>query len=197
VADVLRLAAAHLADGALAELRVPQADVGIYGWIDRWCLGLARLDWEGGPVWGWDGVLSGQRAVLRLVPGRGAVALLTNADNGRALYRSLFPVVLEQRFGIRMPPLRLDPQPGAAGDLSRFAGVYEWPDTRYEVTPTEVGLVLSSGRGTAEVLPIDERTFLLDAEDEDWPTIAFGAFHDSGQPGVLYRTLWGLPRRTA
>ena len=197
VGDVLRLAGAHLADGALAELRVPQADVGIHGWIDRWCLGLARLDWEGGPVWGWDGVLSGQRAVLRLVPGRGAVALLTNADNGRALYRSLFPVVLEQRLGVRMPPLGLDPQPGAAGDLSRFAGVYEWPDTRYDVVPTEVGLVLSSDRGTAEVLPIDDRTFLLDAEDEYWPTIAFGALDESGRPGVLYRMLWGLPRRTA
>ena len=33
-------------------------------------------------------------------------------------------------FGISVPPLRLEPTPGAAGDLSRFAGVYAWPDRR-------------------------------------------------------------------
>jgi CubicO group peptidase (beta-lactamase class C family) len=197
VTDVVRLAEAHLREPALAEMRVPHADVGIHGFIDRWCLGLAQLEWEGGPVWGWDGIISGQRAVLRLVPGRGAVALMTNGDNGRALYRSLFPSLMEERLGVRMPPLRLDPHPGAAGDLSRFAGVYEWPDTRYEVTPTEVGLVVSSGRETAEVLPIDQRTFVVDADDDDWPTLTFGALDESGRPGVLYPMLWGLPRRTA
>jgi hypothetical protein len=135
--------------------------------------------------------------VLRLVPGRGAAALLANGDDGRALYRSLFPILMEEWLGVRMPPLRLEPRRGAAGDLSRFAGTYEWPDTRYDVTPTEFGLTLASGRGTAEVLPIDDRTFLVDAAGEDWPTLTFGGFDEAGRPGVLYRTLWGLPRHTA
>ena len=197
IGDVLRFAEAHLDDPALAEMRVPHADVWVHGFIDRWCLGLAQFDWDGGPVWGWDGVIAGQRAVLRLVPGRGAAALLTNGSNGRALYRSLFPAVMGERLGVGMPALRLEPRVGAAGDLARFAGEYAWPDTRYDVTPTEHGLGLARAGKTVEALPLDERTFVVDPTDHDWPTMTFGAFDAAGRPGVLYRTLWGLPRRTA
>jgi hypothetical protein len=196
VTDLLRLAEAHLSDAALAEMRIPHAEARIPGWIDRWCLGWAQLDWDGGPVWGWDGVLSGQRAFLRIVPGRGAVALMTNGSNGRALYRSLFPALMDE-LGARVPPPLSEPSAGAAGDLSRFEGVYAWPDTRYEVSATGKGLTLATGAGTAEALPIDDRTFLLDATDHDWPTIAFDLFDAEGRPGVLYPMLWGLPRHTA
>jgi hypothetical protein len=50
-------------------------------------------------------------------------------------------------------------------------------------------------RGTIEVLPIDDRTFLVDAGEPDTPAMTFGAFDDSGRPGALYQMLWGLPRR--
>src|SRR4029450_10327099 len=50
------------------------------------------------------------------------------AAPARALYRSLFPILMQAWFGIAMPALRLDSSPGAAGDLARFAGVYAWPD---------------------------------------------------------------------
>ena len=64
-------------------------------------------------MWGWDGLISGSRAILRLVPGqRGAVVLLTNGSTGRALYRSLFPILMEAWFGVGMPALRLEPSPG-------------------------------------------------------------------------------------
>ena len=87
--------------GAVREARtrgsVPRGPAGcprevrIHGWLDAWCLGWARFDWDGGPVWGWDGLIEGQRAILRLLPEhRGAVVLLTNGSTGRALYRSLF-----------------------------------------------------------------------------------------------------------
>ena len=135
VTDLLRFAALHLEDSSLAALRAVHAEVPIYGWLDSWCLGWARFDWEGGPVWGWDGVISGERSVLRIVPEhRAAVVLMTNGSTGRAMYRSLFAELMESLFGIRVPPLRLDASPGAAGDLSRFAGVYAWPDRRVEVT---------------------------------------------------------------
>jgi CubicO group peptidase (beta-lactamase class C family) len=196
VTDLLRLADAHLSDPILAEMRVPHAETRIPGWIDRWCLGCAQLDWDGGPVWGWDGVLSGQRAFLRIVPGRGAVVLMTNGSNGRALYRSLFPLLMEE-LGVRVAPLALQPSADAAGDLSRFEGVYAWPDTRYEVAATGKGLTLATGAGTVEALPIDDRTFLLDPTDDDWPTITFDGFDAEGRPGVLYTMLWGLPRHTA
>ena len=55
---------------------------------------------------------------------------MTNSDTGRALYRSLFPELMQSLFEITVPPLRLDAEPGAAGDLSRFAGVYAWHDRR-------------------------------------------------------------------
>jgi CubicO group peptidase (beta-lactamase class C family) len=88
--DVLRLARAHLENPMLEVLRTAHAEVRIQSWLDAWCLGLARFDWEGGPVWGWDGLISGDRAILRLLPDQhGAVVLLTNGSSGRALYRSL------------------------------------------------------------------------------------------------------------
>ena len=97
-------------------------------------------------------------------------------------------------FGISVPPLRLDASPGAAGDLSRFVGIYAWPDRQVEVTETASGLLIRSERGEVHTLPLDERTFLVDAMDPDNPTVTFGAFDAAGRPRVLYVMLWGLPR---
>jgi CubicO group peptidase (beta-lactamase class C family) len=195
VADLLRFAALHLEDPSLAALRAVHAQVSIYGWLDSWCLGWARFDWEGGQVWGWDSVVNGERSVLRIVPEhQAAVVLMTNSSTGRAMYRSLFADLLPSLFGIKVPPLRLDASPGAAGDLSRFAGVYAWPDRRVEVTATGSGLSIKDEHDETDVVPLDERTFLVDALDPDNPTVTFGAFDAAGRPRVLYLMLWGLPR---
>ena len=191
--DLLRFAERHLDDPALEVLQSAHSELTLPGWLDAWCLGWARFDWprvdgHAGPVWGWDGVMPGQRAILRFVPGaRGAVVLLTSSDTGRALYRSLLPAVLEEQFGVRMPELRLEPDAGAAGDLSRFEGVYAWPDRRWEVTATDPGLLLDGDEGVLEAVAIDDRTFLTDPDDPDTPTVTFA-------DGVLYRMIWGLPR---
>jgi CubicO group peptidase (beta-lactamase class C family) len=193
--DLLRLAGRQMDDPALARLRTTSAEVRIHGWLDAWGLGWARFDWAGGPVWGWDGLMAGQRSVLRMVPHRrGAVVLLTNSGTGRALYRSLFPDLMRECFGVGMPALRLEPSPGAAGDLSRFAGVYRWPDRSFTVTATGTGLTIAGARSTVEVAPIDEQTFLVDAGDPDTPTVTFGGFDDDGRPGALYQMLWAHPR---
>ena len=42
-----------------------------------------------------------------------------------------------------------------------------------------------------------DRTFLVDAGDPDPPTVTFGAFDDTGRPGIVYEMLWGLPRVNA
>jgi hypothetical protein len=110
------------------------------------------------------------------------------------LYRSLFPELMHSFFDITVPPLRLGAEPGSAGDLTRFAGVYAWPDRRVEVTATESGLRIESENGVTEAVPIDERTFVVDALDPDNPTVTFGAFDAAGRPRVLYVMLWGLPR---
>jgi CubicO group peptidase (beta-lactamase class C family) len=194
-ADLLRFAQRHLQDPALGLLREPQAEVPLYGWLDAWCLGWARFDWEGGPVWGWDGVMPGHRAVLRFVPGaRGAAVLLTSSDTGRSLYRSLFPAVLDELFGVRMPELQLKPEAGAGGDLSRFEGAYAWPDQRWEVTVSGSGLRLDGPEGVLEAAPIDGSTFVTDPEDPDTPTVTFADFDADERPEVLYRMIWGSPR---
>jgi CubicO group peptidase (beta-lactamase class C family) len=195
VGDILRFAALHLGDPALATLRRPQPAPRIHGWLDGWCLGWGWFDWKGASVWGWDSVLNGERAVLRLVPERhAAVVLMTNSNTGRALYRSLFPDLMQSLFEISVPPLRLDAEPGAADDLSRFAGVYAWPDRRVEVTAAQACLLIKSERGETEALPLDEKTFLVDSTDPDNPTVTFGGFNAARQPRVLYVMLWGLPR---
>jgi CubicO group peptidase (beta-lactamase class C family) len=194
-ADLLRFAALHLEDPALSQLRAVHADVSIDGWLDAWCLGWARFDWEGAQVWGWDGLLTGERSVLRIVPEhRAAVVLLTNSSTGRALYRSLFAELMDALFGIRMPAPRREPSPDPPGDLSRFAGVYAWPDQQVEVTATGSGLLIKDEDGQAEALPLDDRTFLVDPKDPDTPTVTFGSFDGAGRPRILYRMLWGFPR---
>lgn len=195
VTDLLRFAALHLDDPSLASMREVHAEVSIYGWLDAWCLGWAWFDWAGGHVWGWDGLIGGERSVLRIVPERrSAVVLMTNGSTGRSMYRSLFPEVMESLCGISVPPLRLDPAAGAAGDLSRFGGAYGWPDRRVDVTPTGRGLLIIEGHDETEALPLEERTFLVDPADPDTPTVTFGAFDAAGRPQVLYEMLWGLPR---
>jgi CubicO group peptidase (beta-lactamase class C family) len=196
VTDLLRFAAAHLGDPTFAVMRDLHAEVSIHGWLDSWCLGWAAFDWEGGRTWGWDGLVPGERSVLRIVPNRGAaVVLMTNGSTGRAMYRSLFADLMASSFGISIPPLRLEPSPGAAGDLTRFAGVYAWPDRRMEVSSAGSYLLIKSEEGVSEARPLDERTFLLNAADPDNPTVTFGACDATGRPQVLYDMLWGLPRQ--
>jgi CubicO group peptidase (beta-lactamase class C family) len=191
--DVLRFARAQLEDPLLAELRSTHAEVRIHAWLDAWCLGCARFDWPGGTVWGWDGVIGGQRAILRLVPGHGAAVLLANADTGRALYRSLFAELMPVAFGIGVPPLVLEPA-GDIADLPRFAGLYAWPDSRFEVTVTDAGLTIESDDETMRATALDERTFLVDPDNPDSPSMTFGGFDENGRPAVLYSGLRGFPR---
>jgi CubicO group peptidase (beta-lactamase class C family) len=175
VSDLLRFAALHLEDPSLAVLRAVHADVSIHGWLDSWCLGWASFDWEGAQVWGWDGLVNGERSVLRIVPERqAAVVLMTNSSTGRAMYRSLLAELMESLFGIGVRPLRLDASAGAAGDLSRFAGVYAWADRQVDVTATASGLLIKTEEGETEALPLDDRTFLVDATSPDTPTVTFG-----------------------
>ena len=45
-----------------------------------------------------------------------------------------------------------------------------------------------------EALPLDGRTFIVDASDPGNPTLTFGELDATGRPRVLYLMLWGLPR---
>ena len=59
---------------------------------------------------------------------------------------------------------------------------------------TDSRLTMEGPDVSIEAVPIDGRSFLVDAADPDTPTVSFGAFDESGRPGVLYQMLWGLPR---
>jgi CubicO group peptidase (beta-lactamase class C family) len=195
VTDMLRFAALHLKDPALAPLRASQAEVSINGWLDAWCLGWARFDWLEGSVWGWDGLIDGERSVLRVLPEhKAAVALMTNASTGRAMYRTLFADLIPDLFGMTVPPVGLDPSTAQERDLSRYAGSYGWPDRRVEITATTRGLVIEEDGEARLALPVDERIFLVDPADPDNPTVTFGKSDQAGRPNVLYDMLWGLPR---
>jgi CubicO group peptidase (beta-lactamase class C family) len=195
VDDLLRFAALHLEDASLAALRTVHADVSILGWLDGWGLGWASFDWGGPDVWGWDGLVPGERSILRLLPEHeAALVLTTNAGSGRAMYRSLFGELVPSLFGSSFPPLRLEPPSGAGVDLARYAGVYAWPDREVRVTDRVDGLLLEADGGEYDAVPLDARTFLVGPADPDNPTVTFGAFDEAGRPGVLYLMLWGLPR---
>src|SRR5690242_15307004 len=195
--DLLQFASLHLSDPALAVLRDRQGAPRIHGWFDDWCLGWAWFDWDGGPAWGWDSVLPGERAVLRLFPDRQtAVVMLANSDNGRAMYRSLFAELMPTLCGVDVPPMSLNPEArhGAGGDFSPFAGSYAWPDRRIDVTSAAGFLELADDDGKVEARWVDEGIFLIDPSDPDTPTVTFGRLDSSGRPQALYAMLWGLPR---
>jgi CubicO group peptidase (beta-lactamase class C family) len=193
--DMLRFAALHLGDPALALMRCLQPSPRIHAWLDGWCLGWGCFDWAGGRVWGWDSVLPGERAFLRLLPEpRAAVVLLTNGETGRALYRSLFAALMPALLGIETAPLLLEAEAGAAGDLTRFAGIYGSPGRRIAVRPAEGSLRITTTSGDAEAIPLAERTFVVDRTDPDTPTVTFDAFDIAGRPQVLYDMIWALPR---
>ena len=194
IENLLRFAAVHLADPSLSEMRVPHAEVVIRGWLDAWGLGWGRFDWPGGGAWGWDGLIGGERCALRLLPQHdAAVAVMSNGSTGRAMYEGLLAELMTP-FGVNVPPRTINPSPGAADELSRFAGTYAWPDQRYEVSTTSSGLVIKGADNERSALPIDDRSFVVDADDPDDPTVTFGAFDSSGRPHVLYDMLWALPR---
>ena len=193
--DMLRFAAWHLADSVPASLRVIHADVSIHGWFEAWGLGLGRFDWNGVEVWGWDGVVNGQRSVLRLLPDRnGAVVVLSNGSAGRAMARSVLAEAVPACFGVDVAPVRLDPLPDVPEQLTAYAGVYGWPDRRVVVSESTRGLLVTEDGVAREAVPLDRRTFLVDRDDPDTPTITFGDFDRTGQPGVLYDMVWGLGR---
>ena len=193
--DLLRYAAWHLSEPALAPLRLLHADVAVHGWFDAWCLGLARFDWEDATAWGWDGIVHGERSVLRVLPEQqGAVVVLANGSAGRALARAVLPEVVPEWYGVGVAPLRLTRTPDASEDLTPYAGTYGWPDRLVDVTATARGLVVTEDGIPGEAVPLDRRTFLLDRADPDRPTITFADFDHAGRPGVLYDVVWGLPR---
>lgn len=180
----------------LAAMRERHATAAIPTYLDGWCLGWAILDWKGGPVWGWEGILSGHRAVLRLLPEhQGAVALLSNTSSGRALYRSLFPVLLERYFEVEMPSLAVSIAAMSPDDLSRYTGTFGWPQMSVVVESRSDHLEIQMPEGLVTAYPFGEGWFLKDPDDPDYgEAFTFRDFDSGGRPALLYYFLTALPR---
>lgn len=195
VDDLLRLAAWQFDEPALAAMRVTHSDLAIPGVIDAWGLGWARFDWEGTTVWGWDGIIEGQRAMLRMLPAlAGAVAVVCNGSTGRAMGRDLLGELVPATWPCAVPPVRLAPDDDVPRDLTPYVGTYGWPDRRVEVTGTDLGVAVTEDGISKSAVPLDRGTFLVDPDSPDTPTVRFADFDGAGRPGVLYDLVWGLGR---
>jgi len=63
-------------------------------------------------------------------------------------------------------------------------------------SPKGKTLVIDFPEGKRVVSPIDERTCLLDSTAPDTPTLTFGAFDPERAPQMLYKAVWGMPRKS-
>jgi CubicO group peptidase (beta-lactamase class C family) len=195
VEDLLHLALRHLEDRTLDQLRIVHAELEIPYWLDSWCLGWAKFDWSGEPIWGWDGIVPGERCFLRMSPERQlAVAVMTNGSAGRAMARSLFADLAQSEFGVLLPLVTYDDEPPSDANLADYAGVYAWPDREFIVTATSAGLRIVADGSEVAAVPVGPRSLLLDPGDPDCPVVTFAGFDGKARPQVLYDAIWGYPR---
>jgi CubicO group peptidase (beta-lactamase class C family) len=192
-----------LSADAVAQMRAPHAAVpGATGrGPQRWGLGLQLFDWNGAAMFGHDGDVPGQSAVMWILPDHDLVlALCVNANTvGRMVDELVVPIVAELA-GVVAPPRPVPPPRSGPGtgdpDGSRFAGRYATPLYEYDVTADGAGLiVVATPRGLAAAMgrpqttdryvPFEGDTYIT-AEPEDGvhSTLAFvqdGRFLHAGR----------------
>lgn len=160
-----------------ALMRTPRVDVpGAHP--EAWGLGLASFGWGAGVV-GWDGLGPGARAYLRIVPDLGgAVALVCNSDNGRALYRTLLRDVMAERWGTVMAPerpaARLEGAEAEAAVAAVRPGTYLCGTTAATIDTAGGELSITApltGGSPERVLPVAEGLFVFEREIE-YPVVA-------------------------
>jgi CubicO group peptidase (beta-lactamase class C family) len=197
--EVLTMANVLLAGGIVpAELvremmtsRVPLPDPYMFG--PAWGLGLIVCDWHGETVYATDGSTIGQNARLRVLPEQNlAITMLTNGGPRESFYQKVFNEILTELDVVTIPDLP-KPDPAPYLDPSRYEGVYERPDSRYEVAAEQGNLHLTltldpmtaeflgrPQRLTYDLLPVSETHFLMPPNDplEDTQTVAIYDFQD-------------------
>jgi CubicO group peptidase (beta-lactamase class C family) len=173
VHDLLRFGA-RLLDAP--ELRIVHGKPvgGVYG------LGLSGERVGGVEVWGHGGSWGGFQSTLLTVPDRDAVFVgLTNSSLGSKALWEIENLFFERLLGTR----RRTPETFAMSHDTRasFAGTYANSDGRYEVAPSDGGVVVTLDDGQFAARPIGERTFEIVEgahvrERFDFPLEGFGRF---------------------
>jgi len=103
----------------------------------------------------------------------GAVALLTNSQLGRRVYRALFPNLLRDAFGIEMAPEILPQNPSADLDTAR-SGRYRAGKAIATVEATADQLTIADHMGTTGTAhAVGDGSFVLDDPDADYPMVTF------------------------
>jgi CubicO group peptidase (beta-lactamase class C family) len=209
--EVLTMAKVLLDGGELVRemttSRVPLPDPYMLG--PAWALGLIVCDWHGETVYASDGSTIGQNARLRVLPDENlAITMLTNGGPRESFYKKVFNEILTNLDVVTIPDLP-KPDPDLDLDLSRYEGVYERPDSRYEVTAEAGNLHLTltldpmtaeflgrPERLTYDLLPVSETHFLMPPIDplEDTQTVAIYDFQD-GPARYLHTNCRVSPRR--
>ena len=198
------------ADGVreMTHSRVPVPDPHMFG--PEWALGLIVCDWHGVTAYASDGSTIGQNARLRILPDSGtAITMLTNGGPREGFYRRVFTEILADLGTVTIPDLPA-PDPKPTLDLSRYAGVYERPGARHEVTvdgdrlhltldldPVHARFLGKPDRIRYELLPVSETHFLMPPTDplEDTQTVAIYDFTD-GRARYLHTNSRVHPRRS-
>lgn len=169
--------------------RVPLPDPYMYG--PEWALGLIVCDWHGETVYATDGSTIGQNARLRILPNaNAAIVMLTNGGPREGFYRKVFNEILTDIGTVTIPDLPV-PDPTLNLDPAGYVGVYERPDTRFEVSsedgklyltlfldPTHAEFLRKPDRIRYELLPISETHFLMPPVDpsDDTQTVAIHGY---------------------
>lgn len=174
---------------AMTDTRTPVPAIGMG--VDSWGLGWFRSLWNGELVLGHDGASSGQRAYLRIFPGRGvAVALMANGEGGGALAKGIFNDIITETTGLR-PPDRLSiaaaPPPVRFED---YTGKYRRQSELTEVH-LEDGQLRMRIQWTGPLLDgEDAETDLTESYDLRWAAddvfLACPSGADSGEPVTFY-----------
>jgi CubicO group peptidase (beta-lactamase class C family) len=209
--EVLTMAKVLLDGGELVQemttSRVPIPDPYMFG--PAWALGLIVCDWHGETVYATDGSTIGQNARLRILPDSNlAITMLTNGGPRESFYKQVFNEILTNLDAVTVPDLP-KPDPELNLDLSRYEGVYERPDSRYEVSaeagnlhltltldPMTADFLGKPERLTYDLLPVSETHFLMPPNDplEDTQTVAIYDFQD-GLARYLHTNCRVSPRR--
>ena len=208
-AELVRFVRMHLADGTARDgtrlLSAPGARAMRQVQVarPRSCTapesqGLAWMlaEWDGAQVIGHGGGTIGQASFLQAVPEQDLViVLLTNANNGRRLWRDLGRWLFETIAGVTMPGVPEPPDPPPDLPLDDYAGRYERLGERYELTVEDGQLVChTTVSGPAAELPgepvlpfrlrpVDSESFFV-ADDDGEELVTFLEF-EHGRPGYL------------
>ena len=175
VEDLLRFASLHLprAEGSqttnaetglstsdLRAMRDRQAHVPAAGMgVDSWGLGWWRTTWGGTAVLGHDGVSSGQRAYLRLVPEHGvAVAVLANGGRANPLSQLMMSRMLADVDVLMTAHERPRPVTHGVGDDGDLVGTYRRSSEDVVLDRDEAGRLTMTVSWTGP---------LLDGEEDD------------------------------